>query len=63
MMGRRSEATALNIADLRFQPEGLHVVIRMSKTDQDAAAETIALPQGSHPDTCPVRPGLARRPA
>jgi integrase len=58
MMGRRSEAAALDIADLRFQPEGLHVLIRMSKTDQDAVGDTIALPYGSNPATCPVR--LAR---
>jgi integrase len=58
MMGRRGEAAALDIADLRFRPEGLEVHIRASKTDQDAVGETVALPYGSHPGTCPVR--LAR---
>ena len=58
MMGRRSEAAALDIADLHFQPEGLEVHIRESKTDQDAVGETVALPYGSNPNTCPVR--LAR---
>jgi len=33
--------------------DGLHLRIRTSKTDQDAAGATIVLPYGRHPRTCP----------
>lgn len=52
---RRSEIAALDIADLEFTDAGLQVLIRRSKTDQDAAGRPVALPYGSHPETCPVR--------
>ena len=52
---RRSEAAGLDIADLEFTDEGLQVLIRRSKTDQEAAGRPVALPYGSHPETCPVR--------
>jgi integrase len=55
MMGCRSEAAALDIGDLVIVPEGVEVNIRMSKTDQDAVGETVHVPYGSNPDTCPVR--------
>ena len=51
---RRSELAALTIADLTWHPDdGIHVGIRASKTDQDAAGATIVLPYGRHPQTCP----------
>ncbi len=51
---RRSELAALTIADLTWHPDdGIHVPIRASKTDQDAAGATIVLPYGRHPQTCP----------
>lgn len=52
---RRSEVAALNLADLAETDEGLEVTIRTSKTDHDSAGRTVAVPYGSHPDTCPVR--------
>jgi site-specific recombinase XerD len=55
MMGRSSEAAGLDIGDVAFCPEGVELLIRMSKTDQDAVGETVALPYGSNPLTCPVR--------
>ncbi|GII89713.1 integrase [Sphaerisporangium siamense] len=55
LMGRRSELAALDIEDLAPTVEGLEVLIRASKTDQDAIGEVVPLPYGSHPDTCPVR--------
>lgn len=54
LMGRRSELCALDIGDVAETAEGLEVTIRMSKTDQDARGETIAVPAGSHPLTNPV---------
>ncbi|WP_242454723.1 tyrosine-type recombinase/integrase [Bailinhaonella thermotolerans] len=55
LMGRRSELVALDIDDIVVTRDGLEVTIRMSKTDQDARGETVPVPYGSHPDTCPVR--------
>ncbi|MET7336016.1 tyrosine-type recombinase/integrase [Nonomuraea sp. NPDC005650] len=55
LMGRRSELAALDISDIVFTDDGLEVYIAMSKTDQDAAGETIPIPYGSHRETCPVR--------
>ncbi len=43
---RRSELVALRLADIELVPEGLRVTIRRSKTDQDGAGATIAIPEG-----------------
>ncbi|MGV9779619.1 site-specific integrase [Streptosporangium sp. NPDC003464] len=55
LMGRRSEIAAIDCDHLTFPRQGLEVFIPMSKTDQDAAGQTIAIPYGSHLSTCPVR--------
>ena len=56
MMVRRSELVALNtLGDLTDTPDGVDVLIRWSKTDQDAIGELVAVHYGSHPTTCPVR--------
>jgi site-specific recombinase XerD len=55
LMARRSELSALDLDDVAEVPEGLVVSIRMSKTDQDAVGAEVALPYGSHAETCPVR--------
>lgn len=55
LMGRRSEISDVDIGDLTVTGEGLAVYVPVSKTDQDAHGETVAIPYGSHPDTCPVR--------
>jgi integrase len=52
---RRSEIVALNVDDVGFHPEGLRVLIRRSKEDQEGEGQTIGIPYGSHPETCPVR--------
>jgi integrase len=52
---RRSELVALDVADLRVTREGLEVLIRRSKTDQEAEGRKIGVPFGSNPSTCPVR--------
>lgn len=49
---RRSELTALDAADLQFCDDGLRVVIRKSKTDQEGLGTTIAIARGSI--ACPV---------
>lgn len=44
---RRSELVALEIADLTFEPDGMRVLIRRSKTDQDGQGQEIAIPRGT----------------
>jgi site-specific recombinase XerD len=52
---RRSEIAALIVDDLRVEPEGLVIRLRRSKTDQEAAGDSVAVPFGDDPQTCPVR--------
>lgn len=54
MMGRRSELAALNLEDVREADDGIDILIRQSKTDQDAKGATVSIPPGEHPETCPV---------
>jgi site-specific recombinase XerD len=51
---RRSELVALDVADLKFQTEGLLVTLRRSKTDQEGVGRPVAIPDGAHPETCPL---------
>lgn len=56
MMVRRSELVALNtLGDISETRDGVDVLIRWSKTDQDAVGELVPVHYGSHPRTCPVR--------
>ncbi|SHN43537.1 tyrosine-type recombinase/integrase [Cryptosporangium aurantiacum] len=56
MMVRRSELVALNtLGDITDTHYGLDVLIRWSKTDQDAIGEQVPVHYGSNPRTCPVR--------
>jgi integrase len=52
---RRSELVALDVTDVTEDDDGLRLVIRRSKTDQDGEGVLVGLPYGSHPATCPVR--------
>lgn len=52
---RRSELVALDVVDVSEDDEGLVVVLRRSKVDQEGQGETRGLPYGSRPATCPVR--------
>ena len=52
---RRSELVGLDREDCEFTRDGLIVVLRRSKMDQEGAGRKIAIPFGSNPDTCPVR--------
>lgn len=51
---RRSEAVALDAADLAFVPEGLILALRRSKTDAAGRGAEIAIPFGTSERTCPV---------
>jgi len=52
---RRSELVALRVEDITEVPEGLKILIRRSKTDQEGAGRTVGIPFGSDPAICPVR--------
>jgi len=43
---RRSELVALEVGDLGFEPEGVVLTIRRSKTDREGADATVAVPVG-----------------
>lgn len=52
---RRSELASLNLEDVAEIEDGLVLSLRRSKTDQEGQGSKIALPWGSHAETCPVR--------
>jgi site-specific recombinase XerD len=43
---RRSELCALDVADLTEVPDGLRILIRRSKGDQEGAGQEVAIPRG-----------------
>lgn len=50
---RRSEVAALDRSDVTAHPaDGLHLQIRVSKTDPSATGQVVAIPFGSQPATC-----------
>lgn len=54
VMGRRSEVTALNVSDITDHENGMIVLIRMSKTDQDAKGTKVPIRYADDPTLCPV---------
>ncbi len=52
---RRSEIVGLNVEDIEFTAEGLTILLRKSKTDQEGAGRKIGVPHLPHSDACPVR--------
>lgn len=57
---RRSEIVGLDVADVVFEPEGLIIMIKRSKRDQEGKGHQVAVPRGRHEVTCPVRAVRAR---
>lgn len=51
---RRSELVGLDVEDVTVLPEGLRVVIRRSKTDQEGEGQIIAIGRTGRPGTCPA---------
>lgn len=51
---RRSELAALDVADLRFDPDALRVTLKRSKTDQNGKGFTKVLPPAPWADLCPI---------
>jgi integrase len=52
---RRSELVRLRVEDVRVTDDGLVVTIPRSKTDPEGEGQTVGIPYGSHPESCPVR--------
>jgi len=52
---RRSELIAMNVEDLHERHEGLVVLLRRSKTDQEGRGRLVGIPFGQHEQTSPVR--------
>lgn len=52
---RRSEIVGLDVADISNGSDGLTVLLRRSKTDQEGQGRKVGIPYGSNPATCPVR--------
>lgn len=52
---RRSELAALDFTDIEVTEDGLKILIRRSKGDQEGEGRTIGIPNGSDPRTNPVR--------
>jgi integrase len=52
---RRSELVAVDVADAAITRDGVVVIIRRSKTDQEGEGRKIGIPYGSNPATCPVK--------
>jgi len=52
---RRSEIVGLETSDISFTADGLRLVVRQSKSDQEGHGHTKGLRYGSSPTTCPVR--------
>jgi integrase len=49
---RRSELVALDVEDLEFTEDGMKVLIRRSKTDQEGAGQAVGIARGVN--LCPV---------
>ena len=52
---RRSELAALEVRDLTWSDDGVAILLRRSKTDQEGQGRKVAIPRGAHKATCPVR--------
>lgn len=51
---RRSELADLKVGDVVFEPEGLVITLRRSKTDQSGTGRVVRVARGSDPSFCPV---------
>ena len=51
---RRSELVGLDVENCAFGKDGLTVMLRQSKTDQNSEDRRTGIPYGANPETCPV---------
>jgi site-specific recombinase XerD len=52
---RRSELVDLDIEDVRFEPEGVRISVRHSKTDQESIGQAKDINYAGHSTNCPVK--------
>lgn len=52
---RRSEVVGLNVEDLTFSREGLVVLLRRSKGDQEGSGQEVVILYAADPEVCPIR--------
>jgi integrase len=52
---RRSELVTLNMADITWRDEGMLILLRRTKTDQQGLGRFVGIPRGKRPGTCPVQ--------
>lgn len=52
---RRSEIVFLDAEDVQFTDEGVSILLKRSKTDQEGRGRRVGLPSLPHSDACPVR--------
>ncbi len=52
---RRSDISNLDVEDISKAEEGLVLMVRKEKTDQERRGRKVGLPYGKHPETCAVR--------
>jgi integrase len=52
---RRSELVALEIADINWRRDGITILIKRSKGDQEGEGQTVGILYGRRERTCPVR--------
>jgi integrase len=52
---RRSELARIDFSDVEDTEDGLTILIRRSKNDQEGEGRLIGIAYGTNPETCPVR--------
>lgn len=52
---RSAELVGLNVEQLAFNEQGLHIFVARSKEDQTGKGAFVDVPRGEHAATCPVR--------
>lgn len=51
---RRSELVGLNVEDVTFSEDGMVILLRRSKTDQEGQGRKVGIPLLPHSEACPV---------
>jgi integrase len=51
---RRSELAGIHLEHIKFDRDGITILLPWSKTDQAGQGQTVQIPYGRHQDTCPV---------
>lgn len=52
---RRSELCAMDVEDVAWHTDGIRILVRTSKTDQEGSGLLKDIPYAEHPEHCPVR--------